>query len=263
MTALEQTALLDSGCTSHFIKQDAPHNSKKQKNAPCLTVRLPKNATIKSSGTCTLCLPELNEAAKKVYTFNNLNENLISVGKLCDAGYDVHFDKDKAIVNNKENIILTAPRDHKNGLWRAPLVTTNNEMRKATCNMANHHDNTTSTYLSKHDNRNSAYCSNVQDHTNIKDAINYLQGTTFSPVKFTLLQAIENGNVASLPGFTTNKVAKHYTRTIATAKCHMVRDPSDRGSRKRHQQRKWTTPHERNLHQRTTYRNAHTRCTQP
>jgi hypothetical protein len=156
MTALEQKDLLDSGCTSNFIKQGAPHNSKKQKNAPCLTVRLPNNATIKSSGTGTLCLPELNEAATKNHTFNNINENLMSVGQLCDTGCDVHFDKDKAIVNNKENIILTAPRDHKNGLWRSPLVKTNNEMIKATCNMANHHDNTTSTYLSKHENRNSA-----------------------------------------------------------------------------------------------------------
>jgi hypothetical protein len=132
MTALEQTSLIDSGYTSNFIKQGAPHNSKKQNNAPCLTVRLPNNATIKSSGTGTLCLPELNEAANKINTFNNLNENLMSVGQLCDAGYDVQFDKDKAIVNNKENIIFTAPRYHKNGLWRAPLVTTNNEMRKTT-----------------------------------------------------------------------------------------------------------------------------------
>jgi hypothetical protein len=57
MPALEKTDLLDSGCTSHFIKQGAPHNSKKKNNAPFLTVRLPNNATIKSSGTGTLCLP--------------------------------------------------------------------------------------------------------------------------------------------------------------------------------------------------------------
>jgi hypothetical protein len=241
MTSLEQTALLDSGCTSHFIKQGAPQNIKKQNNAPCLTVRFPNNATIKSSGTGTLCLPELNLAATKNHTFNNLNKNLMSVGQLCDAGYDVHFDKDKAIVNNKENIILTAPRDHKNGLWQAPLVTTNNEMRKATCNMTTHHDNTTSTYLRKHDNINSAYCSNVQDHTDIKDAINYLQGAAFSPVKSTLLQAIENGNVASRPGFTTNNVAKHYTRTIATAKFHMVQTRQNTRSMKPKKQKKAPT----------------------
>jgi hypothetical protein len=196
---------------------------------------LPNNATIKS----TLCLPELNEAAKKVHTFNNLNENMMSVRQLCDAGYDVHFDKDQAIVNNKENIILTVPRDHKNGLWQAPLVTANNEMRKAMCNMANHHDNTTSTYLSKHDNRNSAYCSNVQDHINIKDEINYLQGAAFSPVKSTLLQAIENGNFASW--LTANNIAKHYTRTIATAKGHMVQTRQNTRSTEPKKQKKAPT----------------------
>jgi hypothetical protein len=117
----------------------------------------------------------------------------------------------------------------------------NNEMRKATCNMANHHDNTTSTYLSKHDNRNSAYCSNVQDHTNIKYAINYLQGAAFSPVKSTLLQAIENGNFASWPGFTTNNVAKHHTRTIATAKGHMVQTQQNTRSTKLKKQKRAPT----------------------
>jgi hypothetical protein len=66
------------------------------------------------------------------------------------------------------------------------------------------------------------YFSNLQDYTNIKDAINYLQGAAFSPVKSTLIQAIENGNFSSWPGFTASNVSKYYTRTIATSKGHMV-----------------------------------------
>jgi hypothetical protein len=107
--------------------------------------------------------------------------------------------------------------------------------------MTNHHNNIMSTYLRKHDNRNSAYYSNVQDHTNIKDAINYLQGAEFSPVKSTLLQAIENGNFDSWPGFTTNNITKHYTRTLATAKGHMAQTRQNTRSTKPKKQKKAPT----------------------
>jgi hypothetical protein len=60
MTALEQTALLDSGCTSHFIKEEARYQFNKENIALYLTVRLPNNATLKSNGTGKLLLPNLN-----------------------------------------------------------------------------------------------------------------------------------------------------------------------------------------------------------
>jgi hypothetical protein len=77
----------------------------------------------------------------------------MSVGQLCDVGYKVHFNSDKATVNDKENIVLTAPMDQKNGLWRAPLINMKDNKNDSECNQSNHHTNTTGTYLSKCDSR--------------------------------------------------------------------------------------------------------------
>jgi hypothetical protein len=74
----------------------------------------------------------------------------------------------------------------------------------------------------KKDKSPTACCNNVQDYTNIKDAISYLQGAIYLPVKTTLIQAIKNGNFATWPGLTTYNVNKHYESTIATAKGHMA-----------------------------------------
>jgi hypothetical protein len=65
-----------------------------------------------------------------------------------------------------------------------------------------------------------ACCHNIQDYTNIKDVISYLQGTIFSSVKTTILQAINNGNFAPWPGLTVENVNKHYKPTLATAQGH-------------------------------------------
>jgi hypothetical protein len=89
-------------CTSHFIKKEAPYKHNEDNITSSLTVRLPNSATIKSNGTGKLLLPNLNKAAKKVHAFQDLNESLMYVGQLFDAGYKVHFDSDKGTVNGKE-----------------------------------------------------------------------------------------------------------------------------------------------------------------
>jgi hypothetical protein len=121
MTAHAKTAILDSGCTSYFITKNAPCKIIKE-NKPPLTVRIPNNETILSCNTAKLNLPMLNEQARKAHVFEDLNKKLLSVGQLCDAGYDVKFTKHKATVHINNNIGLTAKRDHTNGLWRSPLT---------------------------------------------------------------------------------------------------------------------------------------------
>jgi hypothetical protein len=118
LTAHSKTAILDSGCTSHFITNNSPYNITKE-NKPQLTVRMPNNETILSYNTAKLHLPTLNAQARKSHVFKGLNNNLLYVGQLCDAGYNVNLE---ATVHEKSNIIITAKRDHSNGLWRAPLT---------------------------------------------------------------------------------------------------------------------------------------------
>jgi hypothetical protein len=57
-----------------------------------LTVRLPNGATMESSHTAELDIPELNAAASKAHVFPGMaNNSLLSVGQLCDEGYIVTF----------------------------------------------------------------------------------------------------------------------------------------------------------------------------
>jgi hypothetical protein len=55
-----------------------------------LTVRLPNGATMESSHTAALDIPEVNAAASNAHVFPGMtNDSLLSVGQLCDEGYIV------------------------------------------------------------------------------------------------------------------------------------------------------------------------------
>jgi hypothetical protein len=51
-----ETAIVESGCTSHFLLVIAPYLNKVKSQNP-LTVRLPNGATIESSHTAELNIP--------------------------------------------------------------------------------------------------------------------------------------------------------------------------------------------------------------
>jgi hypothetical protein len=59
---------MDSGCTVHFLLVTAPCLNKVMSRNP-LTVRLPNGATMESSHTVDLDIPELNAAASKAHAF--------------------------------------------------------------------------------------------------------------------------------------------------------------------------------------------------
>jgi hypothetical protein len=86
-----ETAIVDSGCTGHFLLVTAPCLNKVQSRTP-LTVRLPNSATIESSHTADLDIPELNTAASKAHVFPGMaNHSLLLVGQLRDKCYKVTF----------------------------------------------------------------------------------------------------------------------------------------------------------------------------
>jgi hypothetical protein len=82
-----ETAIVDSGCTGDFLLVNTPCLNKIKSRTP-LTVRLPNGATMESSHTAELDIPELNATASKAYVFPGItNHSLLSVGQLCDKGY--------------------------------------------------------------------------------------------------------------------------------------------------------------------------------
>jgi hypothetical protein len=120
---------VDSCCTGHFLFVNAPCLNKVKSRTP-LKVRLPNGATIESSHTADLDIPELNVAASKAHVSPGMaNHSLISAGQLCDEGYIVTFKQDTVtICNSGSSHLLSGPRDVNTGLWPINLKQTNNHI---------------------------------------------------------------------------------------------------------------------------------------
>jgi hypothetical protein len=188
---------VDSGCTGHSLLVNAPFLKKVKSRTP-LTVRLPNGATMESSHTDYLYIPELNASASKAHVFPEMvNHPLLSVGKLCDEGYIVTFKNASVTVcNSQKSQILSGPRDLDTGLWRINLKQDNQQIRQPVAN-------------------------NVYELRNTGSLVHYLHKALFSPTKSALLQAVKSGHLITWPGLTEDAIHKHLKLTPATAMGHM------------------------------------------
>jgi hypothetical protein len=130
-----ETAIVDSGCTGHFLLVNASCLNKVKSQNP-LTVRLPNGATMDSSHTAALDIPELNAAASIAHNYpGKANHSLLLVGKLCNEGYTVTFkNASVTICDSQEFQILSGPRDLDTGLWRMNLRKDNQQPHQVVAN---------------------------------------------------------------------------------------------------------------------------------
>jgi hypothetical protein len=161
-------------------------------------VRLPNGATMDSSHTAELDIPELNGAASKAHFYPGMaNHSLLSVGQLCDEGYIVTFKQATVTICDSENSqILSGPRDLNTGLWRINLKQTNYHTREPISN-------------------------NVYELRNTGALVQYLHKALFSPTKSAMLQAVKDGHLITWPGLTEDAINKHFKLTPAKAMVHM------------------------------------------
>jgi hypothetical protein len=192
-----QTAIVDSGCTGHFLLVTAPCLNKVVSRYP-LTVRLPDGATMESSHTADLDIPELNADASKAHVLPGMAHHyLLSSGQLCDEGYTVTFRRDTVtICNSKNSKLLSGPRDDITGLWRINLKQTVKHIPDPIAN-------------------------NVYELRNTWALVHYLHKALFSPTKAVMLQAVKDGHLITWPGLTEDAINKHLKLTRATAKGHV------------------------------------------
>jgi hypothetical protein len=95
-----ETAILDSGCTGHFLLVNAPCLNKIKSQNP-LIVLLPNGATMESTHTASLDIPELKKAASIAHIFLGMaNHSLLSFGQLLNEGYSVTFNIDAVTIYN-------------------------------------------------------------------------------------------------------------------------------------------------------------------
>jgi hypothetical protein len=188
---------VDSGCTGHFLLVNAPCLNKVESRTP-LTVRLPNGATMESSHTAELDIPELNAAASKAHFFPGMAQHsLLSVGQLCDEGYIVTFKQDTVTICNSESSkLLSGPRDVTIGLWRINLKQTNKHIPYPIVN-------------------------NVYELRHTGAFVHYLHKALFSPTKSAILQAVKYGHLITWPGLTEDAINKHLKLTPSTAMGHM------------------------------------------
>jgi hypothetical protein len=188
---------VDSGCTGHFLLVTAPCLNKVISQNP-LTVRLPNGATMESSHTADLDIPGLNTAASKAHVLPGMaHHSLLSVGKLCDEGYVVTFQRDTVTIYNSDNFkLLSGPRDVTTGLRRINLKQPNKTIPNPIAN-------------------------NVYELSNTGALVHYLHKALFSPTKAAILQAVKYGHLITWPGLTEDAINKHLKLTPATAMGHM------------------------------------------
>jgi hypothetical protein len=192
-----ETAILYSGCTGHFVLVNAPCLSKVKSQNP-LTVRLPNGATMESTHTAALDIPELNKAASIAQVFQGMaNHSLLLVGQLCNEGYTVTFRIESFTIHNSQGIpFFGGARDLDTGLWQINL-------RK------------------KHQQPQQEVANNVYELRNTGALFNYLHKAMFSPTKYALLQAVKNGHLVTWAGLTEQAIKKHLKLTPATTMGHI------------------------------------------
>jgi hypothetical protein len=192
------TALLDSGCTSHFLLANAKCSDKKSTTTP-LAVRLPNDDTITSTHTATLNMPSLPHAERQAHILPVLDQHLLlSVEKMCDSGCSVTFTASNVTVTNGESTILTDIREKDYSLWCAPLE------RAPPLNVGQEH-----------------FSQKNYEQKSIQDTIPYLHACCFSPITDTWIKSIQNGHFTTWPSVTVDNVCKYLFKSDATAKGHM------------------------------------------
>jgi hypothetical protein len=192
-----ETAIVDYGYTGRFLLVNAPCLNKVKSQNP-LMVRLPNGATMESSHTAALDIPELNTAASIGHVFPGMsNHSLLSVGQLCNEGHTVTF-KNASVTtcDSQEFQILSGAGSLDTGLWRINLRREHQQPQQAVAN-------------------------NVYELRNKGAFVNYLHKALFSPTQSALLQAVKNGHLITWPGLTEKIINTHLKLMPSTNMGHM------------------------------------------
>jgi hypothetical protein len=113
---MNDTAILDSGCTSNFLSATAPCMNKHAIHVS-LHVNMPNITSIQLSHTTELLLSALTHQVRWAHIFPGLVHNsLISVGQLCNSGCNIIFTKDNVEVKEYGKSVLSGVRNQQSRL---------------------------------------------------------------------------------------------------------------------------------------------------
>ena len=140
-----------------------------------------------------LDLPMLPSSARLVRIVPDLqNHSLLSIGRLCDAGCEVHFTQHLAEVTYGGQTVLMGHRTEPRGLWSFDVPDTN-----------------------------SVEEANAIDTPSVRMLVEFSHGALFSPTNATLEKALQKGYIHGLPGLNVKTLRRFKPNSKATAKGHL------------------------------------------
>ena len=116
------TLIADSGSSANFATLDLPVTNKRLTTHP-ITIQLPNGDHVTSTHEAELDQPMFLPAAHHVHLVPGLhNYSLLSIGQLCDAGYQATFDHTYMKVFHNNVCILQGTRSSTTKLWHIHSV---------------------------------------------------------------------------------------------------------------------------------------------
>jgi hypothetical protein len=150
-----------------------------------------------STHKAELDMPMLNSAARHVHVVPGLKGcSLLFIARLCDAGYQVHFNHIDMRVLLCEQYILIGHHNPANKLWKIEL-----EHPPLPAIHQHHHIATAA----------------IGSPT-AADLVTFAHATLFSPVLSTLAIALDNNYLTNFPGLTHRTLRRHPPQSIPMTK---------------------------------------------
>ena len=186
------TMIADTGCTAHFVSPSTPVWHAKPADPP-VHVRNPNGSVMTSTHQAELAIPGLPPRARTAHVLPDLKSGpLLSIGQLCDAGCDVHFDRGTVTVSHGHTTVLTGSRTADTKLWQIPLPEPPRHQGNATIGLPS-----------------------------IAEQVAFSHAALFSPALSTLETALKKRFLVYFPGLSPETLRRHPPRSIPMHKGHM------------------------------------------
>ena len=109
-----RTAIADMGASQHYLHGKAPISNFNANGTPTL-VNTANGQSIQSTGQAKLLLPNLPPGSKDCHIMPSFTNNLLSLGKFCNAGCTVIFTDTNVKVIDKTGAIILQVHQDKQG----------------------------------------------------------------------------------------------------------------------------------------------------
>ena len=216
------TAIVDSGASDHYFTSSAPllHIDP---SAPRANIRTATGEQRSSSASAQLAIPGIpTVAARTGHIIPGFTNNLISLGKLCDADCTAVLDKHTLRVHDKNGqCVLKGQRETEGPrLWRVNIAPPESSPSTKPATKP------TTPQLIPDPNKTATTRTTLQakayDLPSVPALIAYLHATAGYPVKSTWQAAVKRGAYDSWPGLTSGLVARYCPDAPQTIQGHMA-----------------------------------------